>query len=194
MNITLNKDDIEFLNKVIQESRYYGCLKAKCILDKLTNKDIHEGDRIKVVKVLAAADKYKNLLGKRGIVLKVDDFIDVQIDDTVYYLKREEIEVIQIDHINNEDIMKEIKDVDRLTRGVVCNITYVDESTIFSNKRKRVVCIDNSYSTDYLTEHRIYTVIKEDERYYTIIDDINAMSDYLKNRFVLLDEDVKNNN
>ena len=94
MNVTLNKDDIEFLNKVIQESRYPGCLKAKCILDKLTNKEIHEGDRVKVVKVLAAADKYKNLLGKRGIVLKVDDFIDVQIDGTVYYLKREEIEVI----------------------------------------------------------------------------------------------------
>ena len=94
MNITLNKDDIEFLNKVIHESRYSECLKAKCILDKINNKEIHEGDRVKVVKVLAAADKYKNLLGKRWIVLKVDDFIDVQIDGTVYYLKREEIEVI----------------------------------------------------------------------------------------------------
>ena len=94
MNITLNKDDIEFLNKVIQESKYSGCLKSKCILDKINNKDIHEGDRVKVIKVLAAADKYKNLLGKRGIVLKVDDFIDVQIYGTVYYLKREEIEVI----------------------------------------------------------------------------------------------------
>ena len=83
---------------------------------------------------------------------------------------------------------------DRLTRGVVCNVKCVDESMIFSNKRKRVVCIDNSYSTDCLTEHRIYTVIKEAERYYTIIDDINAMSDYLKDRFVILDEYVKNNN
>ena len=94
MNITLNKDDIEFLNKVIQESRYSGCLKAKCTLDKINNKDIHEGDRVKVVKVLAASDRYKKLLGRIGIVLKVDDFIDVQIDGTVYYLKREEIEVI----------------------------------------------------------------------------------------------------
>ena len=94
MNITLNNNEIEFLNKVIQESRYSGCLKAKCILDKINNKEIHEGDRVKVVKVLAFADKYKNLLGKTGIVLKVDDFIDVQIDGTVYYLKREEIEVV----------------------------------------------------------------------------------------------------
>ena len=60
MNVTFNKDDIEFLNKVIQESRYSGYLKAKCVLDKINNKDIHEGDRVKVVKVLAAADKYKN--------------------------------------------------------------------------------------------------------------------------------------
>ena len=94
MNITLNNDDIEFLNKVIQESRYSGCLKAKCVLDKINNKEIHEGDRIKVVKVLAAADKYKNLLGKTGIVLKVDNFIDVKIRETIYYMKREELEVI----------------------------------------------------------------------------------------------------
>ena len=83
---------------------------------------------------------------------------------------------------------------DRLTRGVVCNVKCVDDSMIFSNKRKRVVCIDNDYFTDCLTEYRVYTVIKEDERYYTIIDDINAMSDYLKNIFVLLEEYVKNNN
>ena len=83
---------------------------------------------------------------------------------------------------------------DRLTRGVVCNITCVDESMIFSNKRKRVVCIDNDFSTVCLTECKIYTVIKEDEKYYTIIDDINAMSDYLKDRFILLEEYVRNNN
>ena len=94
MNITLNKDDIEFLNKVIKESRYSGKLKAECILDKLNNKEIHIGDKVKVVKVLAAADKYKKLLGKRGIVIKIDDFIDVQIDGTIYYMKIEEIEVI----------------------------------------------------------------------------------------------------
>ena len=33
---------------------------------------------------------------------------------------------------------------DRLTRGVVCNVQCVDESMIMANKRKRVVCIDNS--------------------------------------------------
>ena len=93
MNITLDNDEIEFLSMVIRESKYSNDEKAKNILDQLNNK-IHEGDRVKVVKVLAAADKYKNLLGKRGIVLKVDDFIDVQIYGTVYYLKREEIEVI----------------------------------------------------------------------------------------------------
>ena len=74
--------------------------KAKNILDKLNNK-IHEGDIVKVVKVLAASDKYKKLLGKMGIVIKVDDFIDVQIDGTVYYFKREEIKRIgRIDHMN----------------------------------------------------------------------------------------------
>ena len=83
---------------------------------------------------------------------------------------------------------------DRLTRGVVCNVKCVDESMIMANKRKRVVCVDNSSFTDCLTEFKIYTVIEEDERYYTIIDDINAMSDYLKDRFVLLDEYVRNNN
>ena len=93
MNITLNNDEINFLNKVIKESKYSNDEKAKNILDKLNNR-IHEGDRIKVIKVLAASDIYKKLLGKRGIVLKVDDFIDVQIYGTVYYLKREEIEVI----------------------------------------------------------------------------------------------------
>ena len=86
---------------------------------------------------------------------------------------------------------------DRLTRGVVCNITCVDEIMILSritDKRKRVVCIDNDYFKDCLTEYKIYTVIEEDERYYTIIDDINATSDYLKNRFVILEEYVRNNN
>ena len=82
---------------------------------------------------------------------------------------------------------------DRLVRGVVCNITCVDESMIMASKRKRVVCIDNSSFTDCLTEYKVYTVLKEDERYYTIIDDINAMSDYLKDRFILLEEYVRNN-
>ena len=81
---------------------------------------------------------------------------------------------------------------DRLTRGVVCNITCIDESMIMANKRKRVVCVDNSSFTDCLTEFKIYTVIEEDERYYTIIDDINAMSDYLKDRFISLEEYDKN--
>ena len=93
VNIYFNDDEIEFLNMVIKESKYLGDEKAKNILDKLNIK-IHEGDRIKVIKVLAASDIYKKLLGKRGIVLRVDNFIDVQIDGTVYYLKREEIEVI----------------------------------------------------------------------------------------------------
>ena len=59
MNVTLNKDDIEFLNKVIKESKYSDDERAKYILDQLNNK-IHEGGRVKVIKVLAAADKYKN--------------------------------------------------------------------------------------------------------------------------------------
>ena len=37
---------------------------------------------------------------------------------------------------------------DRLT---TCNITCVDESMIMANKRKRVVCINNSSFTDCLT-------------------------------------------
>lgn len=93
MNITLNKDKIEFLNMVKKESKYSDDEKAKYILDQINN-DIHEGDRVKVVKVLAAADKYKKLLGKREIVLKVYYFIDVQIYGTVYHMKREELEVI----------------------------------------------------------------------------------------------------
>ena len=86
---------------------------------------------------------------------------------------------------------------DRLARGVVCNVKCVDEIMILSratDKQKRVVCIDNSSFKDCLTKHRIYTIIEEDERYYTIIDDIDAMSDYLKDRFILLEEYVKNNN
>ena len=83
---------------------------------------------------------------------------------------------------------------DRLARGVVCNVKCVDESMIMASKRKRVVCINNDYFKDCLTEYKIYTVIEEDERYYTIIDDINATSDYLKNRFVILEEYVRNNN
>ena len=93
--------------------------------------------------------------------------------------------------LNNKIVGCIMKD-DRLTRGVVCNITCVDESMIMASKRKRVVCIDNSSFTDCLTEYRVYTVLKEDERYYTIIDDIDAMSDYLT--VVLLEEYVRNNN
>ena len=91
MNVTLNKDDIEFLNKVIQESRYSGCLKAKCILDKINNKEIHEGDRVKVVKV---EDSYKKLLGKTGTVVNTGHFITVNIGGIRYYIEKEEIEVI----------------------------------------------------------------------------------------------------
>ena len=91
MNITLNKDDIEFLNKVIHESRYSECLKAKCILDKINNKEIHEGDRVKVVKV---EDSYKKLLGKTGMVVNTGYFITVNIGGIRYYIEKEEIEVI----------------------------------------------------------------------------------------------------
>ena len=81
---------------------------------------------------------------------------------------------------------------DRLTRGVVCNVQCVDEIMIMASKRKRVVCINNDSFKDCLTEYRVYTVLKEDEKYYTIIDDIDAMSDYSKDRFVLLEEYVRN--
>ena len=94
MNINLNYNEVKYLKKIMQQKKYFGDEKAKGILDKLNNKEIHTGDKVKLIKVLAPSDKYKKLLGKKGIVLKVDHFIDVQIDGTVYYLKREEIEVI----------------------------------------------------------------------------------------------------
>ena len=94
MNITLNKDDIEFLNKVMQQMKYSGDLKAECILDKLRNKEIHVDDKIKVVKVGEKYDNYKKLLGKTGTVVNVGHFITVNIGGIRYYIEKEEIEVI----------------------------------------------------------------------------------------------------
>ena len=93
MKIFLNDYEIEFLNKVIKESKYSDDERAKYILDHI-NKDIHVGDRVRVIKILATSGNYKKLLGKTGIVLKVDNFIDVKIRETIYYMKREELEVI----------------------------------------------------------------------------------------------------
>lgn len=94
MNINFNYDEVKYLKMVMQQKKYTGDEKAKDILYKLNNKEIHTGDKVKVIKILAAADKYKNLLGEAGIVIKVDDYIDVQICGTIYYLKREELEVV----------------------------------------------------------------------------------------------------
>ena len=91
MNITLNNNEIEFLKKVIKESKYSKDEKANCVLDKLTNKEIHVGDKIKVVKV---EDSYKKLLGKTGTVVNTGHFITVNIGGIRYYIEKEEIEVI----------------------------------------------------------------------------------------------------
>ena len=91
MNIFFNDDEIKYLKMVMQQMKYSGDLKAECILDKLRNKEIHVGDKIKVVKV---EDSYKKLLGKTGTVVNTGHFITVNIDGIRYYIEKEEIEVI----------------------------------------------------------------------------------------------------
>ena len=97
MNINLNYNEVKYLKKIMQQKKYFGDEKAKGILDKLNSKEIHTGDKVKVIKILAPSDKYKKLLGKTGLVLKVDYYIDVQIDSIIYYFKREELKVVLSD-------------------------------------------------------------------------------------------------
>ena len=91
MNIFFNDDEIKYLKMVMQQMKYSGDLKAERILDKLKNKEIHVGDKIKVVKV---EDSYKKLLGKTGIVVNTGHFITANIGGIRYYIEKEEIEVI----------------------------------------------------------------------------------------------------
>ena len=91
MNIFFNDDEVKYLKMVMQKMKYSGDLKAECILDKLNNKEIHVGDKIKVVKV---EDSYKKLLGKTGTVVNIGHFITANIGGIRYYIEKEEIEVI----------------------------------------------------------------------------------------------------
>ena len=54
-------------------------------LDKLRNKEIHVGDKIKVVKV---EDSYKKLLEKTGTVVNTGHFITVNIGGIRYYIEK----------------------------------------------------------------------------------------------------------
>ena len=52
----------------------------------------------------------------------------------------------------------------------------------------KVKCIDNKSLKDFLTIDKIYTVLKEDEISYLILDDDNELIHYGKKRFAPADE------
>ena len=52
----------------------------------------------------------------------------------------------------------------------------------------KVKCIDNKGLKDFLTIDKIYTVLKEDEISYLILDDDNELIHYGKKRFVIAEE------
>ena len=52
----------------------------------------------------------------------------------------------------------------------------------------KVKCIDNKNNTSSLTVEKIYTVIDESANHYTIIDDENYSSDFLKRRFKVIED------
>lgn len=52
----------------------------------------------------------------------------------------------------------------------------------------KVKCIDNKGLKDFLTIDKIYTVLEEDETRYLILDDVNELIRYSKNRFIPVEE------
>ena len=55
----------------------------------------------------------------------------------------------------------------------------------------KVKCVNNKYAEGWLTKNKVYAVIEETERCYTIVDDNFVTFSYPKSRFVPVVEEQK---